>query len=210
MNFAKRKIIFQKLAQKIQNPTTELEYKNSFELLIAVILSAQSTDKQVNIATKDLFKKYDSAEKMLALSESKLKEYIKNIGLYNSKAKNILKTCQKLINDFDGKVPNTREELESLFGVGRKTANVILNTFFNQPTIAVDTHIFRISNRIGLAKGKNEYQVEMNLMSKTPKEFLMDAHHLLILHGRYTCKAIKPDCKNCVIFDECEWNKKQK
>ncbi|HID01169.1 MAG TPA: endonuclease III [Piscirickettsiaceae bacterium] len=208
MNQKKREQIFDRLAACIPDPTTELNYTSPFELLIAVILSAQATDKGVNKATEKLFKVADTPEKMLALGEEGLKSYIKTIGLYNSKAKNIIETCSILVEKHDGQVPRTREDLEALPGVGRKTANVILNTAFGEPVIAVDTHIFRVANRTRLAPGKTVRQVEEKLMKVTPKRHLKDAHHLLILHGRYTCTARKPKCGQCCIFDLCEWPEK--
>jgi len=210
MNKAKRTDIFSRLQRSIPKPETELCYNNEFELLIAVILSAQATDISVNKATQKLYPVANTPEQILALGERRLKTYIKTIGLFNSKAGNIIKTCKMLLDDFDGEVPRTREELESLPGVGRKTANVILNTAFGQPTIAVDTHIFRVSNRTGLAKGKTPFEVEKRLLRSTPEEFRMDAHHWLILHGRYTCKARKPLCPDCIIVDLCEYRQKTK
>ncbi len=209
MNQQKREEIFDRLAECIPNPTTELNYSNPFELLIAVILSAQATDKGVNKATEKLFKVANTPEKILALGEEGLKEYIKTIGLYNSKAKNIIQTCKILSERYNGDIPRTRKELEALPGVGRKTANVILNTAFGEPVIAVDTHIFRVANRTRLAPGKTVREVEDKLMKVTPKRHLKDAHHLLILHGRYTCTARKPKCGQCCIFDLCEWPEKQ-
>jgi endonuclease-3 len=208
MNQQKRKQIFDRLAEYIPNPTTELNYNSPFELLIAVILSAQATDKGVNKATDKLFKVANTPEKILALGEEGLKNYIKTIGLYNSKAKNIIETCRILVEKYQGDIPRTRKELEALPGVGRKTANVILNTAFGKPVIAVDTHIFRVANRIQLAPGKTVREVEDKLMKVTPKRYLKDAHHLLILHGRYTCTARKPKCGKCCIFDLCEWTDK--
>ncbi len=208
MNQQKRAQIFDRLAACIPNPTTELNYTSPFELLIAVILSAQATDKGVNKATEKLFKVANTPEKILALGEEGLKEYIKTIGLYNSKAANIIKTCQILVEQYKGQVPNTRKALEALPGVGRKTANVILNTAFGEPVIAVDTHIFRVANRTKLAPGKTAREVEDALMKVTPKRHLKDAHHLLILHGRYTCTARKPKCHQCCIYDLCEWGEK--
>ncbi len=205
MNAEKRHEIFVRLRDVNPSPTTELNYRNHFELLIAVVLSAQSTDKAVNQATAKLFAKASNPESMLQLGEHGLREEIKTIGLYNSKAKNIIQLCKILIEQYDGNIPANRVNLESLPGVGRKTANVILNTAFGQPTIAVDTHIFRISNRIGLAPGKNVKEVEQNLLKRVPEEFLMHAHHWLILHGRYTCTAKKPHCGSCVIHDLCEF-----
>ena len=197
--------IFQRLAQRNPEPTTELEYSSTFELLIAVILSAQATDVSVNKATKILFKKYNTPEKIYNLGESALKEYIKTIGLYNSKALNIIKTCEILLNEHNGIVPEDRKSLEALPGVGRKTANVVLNTAFGQPTIAVDTHIFRVSNRLGLSHGKNVLEVEHDLLRSIPAEFMLNAHHWLILHGRYICIARKPKCETCFLSDLCEY-----
>lgn len=199
---------FEKLSQTIEKPETELEFSSHFELLIAVMLSAQATDVSVNIATRKLFPVANTPEKILALGEDGLKEYIKTIGLFNSKAKNVIKTCQDLIEKFDSQVPQTRQELESLAGVGRKTANVVLNTAFGQPTMAVDTHIFRVGNRTGLATGKNVLEVEKNLLARIPERFLIDAHHYLILHGRYTCKARTPQCHQCPVFNECMFKDK--
>ena len=187
------------------SPTTELHYQTPFELLIAVILSAQATDVSVNKATAKLFPKANTPKVILALKEEGLKTYIQTIGLYNSKAKNIIKTCELLIEKHHSKVPCTREALEALPGVGRKTANVILNTAFGEHTIAVDTHIFRVANRIGLAKGKTPLEVEKGLLKNIPKEFQKDAHHWLILHGRYICQARKPKCSQCLIVDLCEY-----
>ena len=202
--------IFQRFKNAQQNPTTELIYASTFELLIAVMLSAQATDISVNKATRDLFKIANTPEAILKLGEKGLKKYIKTIGLYNTKAKNVLKTCQILIEKFNSEVPKQRAELESLPGVGRKTANVILNTAFGEPTLAVDTHIFRIANRIGLASGKTPLAVEQNLLKVIPKEYLHDAHHWLILHGRYICTARKPKCLECLIRDLCEYENKTK
>lgn len=209
MNAQKRQAIFERLAQAIPNPTTELEYSSTFELLIAVILSAQATDKGVNIATRKLFKVANTPATILALGVEGLESYIKTIGLYHAKAQNVLKCCEQLLNLHDGEVPDTREALEALAGVGRKTANVILNTAFGQPTIAVDTHLFRVGNRTKLAQGKNVLEVEQRFLSSTPKAFLKDAHHLLILHGRYTCTARNPKCGECCIADLCEFHDKQ-
>jgi endonuclease-3 len=208
MNNVKRAQIYRRLAESNPNPTTELNYSSDFELLIAVILSAQATDVSVNKATARLFAVASTAEKILALGEAGLKEYIKTIGLYNSKAANIIKTCRALIERHGGRVPDNREALEALPGVGRKTANVVLNTAFGQPTIAVDTHIFRVANRIGLAPGKNVVEVEKKLLKFTPDEFKRDAHHWLILHGRYVCKAQRPNCPTCVVADLCEYRAK--
>ncbi len=208
MNKIKRLEIFLKLAEAIPEPETELNYHSTFELLIAVVLSAQATDKGVNKATALLFPIANTPQALYDLGEEGLKGYIKTIGLYNSKGANIIKLCRKLLDDFQGEVPQTREELESLAGVGRKTANVILNTAFGQPVMAVDTHIFRISNRTGIAVGKNVLQVEAKLDKHVPNKFKLDAHHLLILHGRYTCIARKPRCASCVIEDLCEFKNK--
>lgn len=209
MNAQKRLAIFERLAQAIPNPTTELEHSSTFELLIAVILSAQATDKGVNIATRKLFKVAKTPQAILDLGLAGLESYIKTIGLYHAKANNVLKCCQQLIALHGGKVPDNREGLEALAGVGRKTANVILNTAFGQPTIAVDTHLFRVGNRTKLAPGKNVLEVEKRFLSTTPKQFLKDAHHLLILHGRYTCVARNPKCGECCIVDLCEYHDKQ-
>ena len=200
--------IFRRLKKANPAPTTELHYKTPFQLLIAVILSAQATDKGVNKATAQLFNDAGTAKKMYALGEAGLKKYIKTIGLFNTKAKNVIKTCEILVEKYRGQVPEDREALEALPGVGRKTANVILNTAFGHPTIAVDTHIFRVSNRTGIAPGKNVNEVEANLLSVVPKRYMHDAHHWLILHGRYTCVARKPRCGACVIEDLCEYPEK--
>ena len=205
MNSKTIREIFLRFRKANPKPTTELVYHNQFELLIAVILSAQATDKSVNKATIELFRTASTPEKMLALGEPGLKKYIKTIGLFASKAKYIIAACRLLVEKFDSKVPSNRESLESLPGVGRKTANVILNTCFNQPVIAVDTHIFRVANRIGFAHGKTPLAVEKQLMRVIPDEFKHDAHHWLILHGRYTCTARKPHCPNCLIRDLCEY-----
>lgn len=197
--------LFEQLAIAIPNPTTELVYSSHFELLIAVVLSAQATDKSVNKATKLLFEAANTPQKILALGEDALKGYIKTIGLFNTKAANIIKLCRQLLEKHDGNVPQLRSELESLPGVGRKTANVILNTAFGQPTIAVDTHIFRVANRIGLASANTVLGVEKALMGIIPEKFMLDAHHLLILHGRYICVARKPLCHTCVISGYCEF-----
>jgi endonuclease-3 len=209
MNKDKRVEIFSRLKELNPNPTTELEYSSSFELLIAVILSAQATDKGVNIATRKLFPIANTPEAIAALGLEGLKEHIKTIGLYNAKAENIIKTCTLLVEQHDSRVPETREALEALPGVGRKTANVILNTAFGQPTMAVDTHIFRVSNRTGIAPGKNVLEVEKRLLRLVPKEFLLDAHHWLILHGRYICVARRPKCLKCPILDLCEFKQKE-
>jgi len=208
MNASKRHEIFRRLKQHNPSPTTELQYGNNFQLLIAVILSAQATDVGVNKATRALFKKCKTPQSLLKLGDKGLKEYIKTIGLYNTKGKNILKTCKILVEQYQGKVPEDRTALESLPGVGRKTANVVLNTAFGHATIAVDTHIFRVSNRTAIAPGKNVLEVEKKLLKFVPKEFLIDAHHWLILHGRYTCIARKPRCGSCVIEDLCEYKHK--
>ena len=208
MNHEKRWKIFNALKNQIKEPKTELIYKNSFELLIAVILSAQTTDIQVNRVTKKLFKIAPDPDSLSELSLDKIESLINSIGLYKNKAKNIQHTSKLLITKYNSNVPQSRKELETLPGVGRKTANVILNTIFNQPVIAVDTHIFRLANRINLAKGKTPLEVETKLTRFTPDEFLIDAHHLLILHGRYVCKAQKPDCSSCCIYDFCEYKKK--
>lgn len=199
---------FQILSEHIKDPTTELEYTNDYTLLVAVVLSAQATDKGVNKATKELFKIADTPKKMISLGEDGLKEYIKTIGLFNSKAKNVILLSEMLVKEHQGAVPRSREELEALPGVGRKTANVVLNTAFGEPTIAVDTHIFRVSNRTGLAPGKTPLEVEKNLLKVVPKEFLKDCHHLLILHGRYTCLARKPKCPTCPVAKLCQYKDK--
>jgi len=210
LNKEKRTRIFSILREQNPSPTTELVYQTPFELLIAVILSAQATDVGVNKATNKLYAVANTPEAIYALGLIKLKTYIKTIGLYNNKAKNINETCRILVEKFNSEVPQDRESLESLPGVGRKTANVILNTAFGEPTIAVDTHIFRVSNRTGIAPGKNVNQVEQRLLKFIPDEFKKDAHHWLILHGRYTCIARSPRCGSCVIFDECEWKDREK
>ena len=208
MNKTKRTEIFTRLREQNPQPTTELNYKNEFELLIAVILSAQATDISVNKATLPLFKVANTPDKIFKLGEKKLKTYVKTIGLYNTKAKNIIKTCKLLIDEHNGQVPEDRAALEALPGVGRKTANVVLNTAFGHPTIAVDTHIYRVSNRTGIAPGKTVLEVEKRLLRLVPDEFKRDAHHWLILHGRYTCIARTPKCLSCSINDLCEYNKK--
>lgn len=208
MNQATRQLIFDRLAVAIPNPTTELNFSTPFELLIAVVLSAQATDKGVNKATAQLFPVANTPQAILALGEDGLKQYIKTIGLFNSKAANIIKLCQALLSRHNGEVPRDREQLEALAGVGRKTANVILNTAFGQQTIAVDTHIFRVANRTGLAPGKNVLEVENKLDKSVPKAHKQDAHHLLILHGRYVCIARKPRCPDCCIADLCEFKEK--
>ena len=199
---------FEKLAATIDEPVTELNYSSNFELLIAVILSAQATDVSVNIATNQLYPVANTPESILALGEEGLKAYIKNIGLFNAKAKNVIKTCRDLIEKFDSTVPDNRKDLESLAGVGRKTANVVLNTAFGQPTMAVDTHIFRVGNRTGLATGKNVLIVEKKLLERIPDDFIVDAHHYLILHGRYTCQARTPKCGACPVYEECMFKDK--
>ncbi len=208
MNRAKREEIFRRLQAENPEPTTELEYSNTFELLIAVILSAQATDVGVNKATRKLFPVANTPQAILDLGVDGLKSYIRTIGLFNAKAENIIKTCQALVERHGSKVPATREELQALPGVGRKTANVVLNTAFRQPAMAVDTHIFRVSNRTGIAPGKNVLEVEKRLMRLVPKDYLLDAHHWLILHGRYICTARKPRCAACVIYDLCEFKQK--
>ena len=200
--------IFARLKAANPRPTTELEYASPFELLVAVVLSAQATDKGVNKATAPLFAVANTPAKMLELGEQGLREYIRTIGLFNSKAANIIKTCKKLVEHHGGQVPQDRAALEALPGVGRKTANVILNTAFGQPTIAVDTHIFRVANRTGIAPGKTVLEVEKQLLKRVPKDYLHDAHHWLILHGRYTCVARKPRCQACVIAALCEYTNK--
>jgi endonuclease-3 len=208
MNPAKRQQIFARLRAANPHPTTELVYHTPFELLVAVILSAQATDKGVNKATERLFPVANTPQSLLGLGETGLKQYIKTIGLYNSKAANIIETCRILMEHHGGEVPAERAALEALPGVGRKTANVILNTAFGQPTIAVDTHIFRVANRTGLAKGKTPLEVERRLLRLVPEEFKQDAHHWLILHGRYTCTARSPRCPECLIRDLCEYKTK--
>lgn len=198
-------IFFERLQAQRPHPTTELNFSNPFELLIAVTLSAQATDVSVNKATDCLFPIANTPEAIYALGEEGLKTYIKTIGLYNSKAANVIKTCKILIEQHNSQVPDQRAALEALPGVGRKTANVVLNTAFGQPTMAVDTHIFRLGNRTGLAVGKNVLEVEQRLMKVIPKEFMLDAHHWLILHGRYCCIARKPKCAECVVSDVCQW-----
>jgi endonuclease III len=210
MNPQKRRAIFERLRELNPSPRSELHYSTPFELLVAVILSAQATDKGVNKATAALFPVADTPAAILALGVAGLSKYIASIGLYNSKAKNIIAACKILLDRYGGNVPQTREELEALPGVGRKTANVVLNTAFGQATIAVDTHIFRVANRTGLAPGKNVGVVEAKLMKVVEPEFLRDAHHWLILHGRYVCKARTPACPTCVIADLCEYRHKTK
>jgi endonuclease III len=208
MNPAKRQAIFERLRAANPNPKTELEYTTPFELLIAVLLSAQATDVGVNKATRKLYPVANTPQAILDLGLEELKSYISTIGLYPTKAKNVMATCQILVEQHGGEVPRTREELEALPGVGRKTANVVLNTAFGELAMAVDTHIFRVSNRTNIAPGKDVVEVEHKLMKFVPKEFLLDAHHWLILHGRYTCVARKPLCWNCVIVDLCEYKQK--
>ncbi|MEY3219420.1 MAG: HhH-GPD:Iron-sulfur cluster loop [Pseudomonadota bacterium] len=204
MNSISCEEIFARFQTQNPHPTTELLYQSPFELLVAVILSAQATDKSVNLATPTLFAVANTPEKILALGEENLKNYIKNIGLYNSKATHIIKMCEKLIEQHHSQVPDNRKDLEALAGVGRKTANVILNTLFNEPTIAVDTHIFRIAQRIGLAHGRTVRDIEKGLIDCIPKHYQLHAHHWLILHGRYTCTARQPKCEKCLINDLCE------
>jgi len=208
MNPAKRLEIFRRFKEANPKPTTELEYTTPFELLIAVLLSAQSTDVGVNKATRRLYPVANTPQKILDLGIDELTSYIQTIGLYRTKAKNVMATCRILVDQYGGEVPDNREALESLPGVGRKTANVVLNTAFGQPTMAVDTHIFRVSNRTGIAPGKNVDIVEQKLLKFVPKDYLHDAHHWLILHGRYTCVARKPQCWNCLIADLCEFKQK--
>jgi endonuclease-3 len=209
MNKAKRREIFERLRAANPAPTTELVYRTPFELLVAVILSAQATDRSVNLATAGLFAVADTPAAMLALGEDDLKEHIRTIGLFNSKAKNVLETCRLLIERHEGEVPRDRQALEALPGVGRKTANVVLNTAFGAPTMAVDTHIFRVANRTGLAKGRTPLAVEKGLLRHVPPEFLKDAHHWLILHGRYVCQARRPRCDACAIADLCDLRSKR-
>jgi endonuclease-3 len=199
---------YRRLAEENPSPTTELEYSNPYTLLVAVVLSAQATDASVNIATRPLFARVKTPEQMLALGEERLREAIKTIGLFNTKAKNVIALSEALIRDHGGEVPRTREELEKLPGVGRKTANVVLNTAFGEETFAVDTHIFRVGNRTGLAPGKNPLEVELKLEKVTPQPFRRDAHHWLILHGRYICKARLPECWRCPVIDLCRYKPK--
>lgn len=208
MNAKKRYEIFTRFKENNPEPTTELNYNSPFELLIAVILSAQATDVSVNKATEKLFPRANTPQAIAKLGVSGLKKYIKTIGLYNTKAENVIKTCKILIKEHNSQVPDNRKDLEALPGVGRKTANVVLNTAFNQATMAVDTHIFRVSNRTGIAPGKNVLEVEKKLLKHVPREFLVDAHHWLILHGRYTCVARKPRCGACIIEDLCDFKDK--
>jgi endonuclease-3 len=208
MNPRKRHEIYSRLRAANPQPGTELEYGSPFELLVSVVLSAQATDKSVNLATAGLFPVASTPQALLALGRDGLERHIRSIGLYRTKAKNLIATCKLLIERHGGAVPRTREELEKLPGVGRKTANVVLNTAFGEPTIAVDTHIFRVANRTGLAPGKDVRAVETRLLKFTPEEFRRDAHHWLILHGRYVCKARNPECARCIIRDLCEYRKK--
>ena len=208
MNLEKRRAFFELLKGNNPKPKTELEYSSPFELLIAVLLSAQATDVSVNKATRTLFKIANTPQALFDLGEEGVRPYIRHIGLFNSKGKHIQETCRLLLEKHRGVVPQTREALEALPGVGRKTANVILNTAFGEPTIAVDTHIFRVSNRTGLAPGKDVVKVEEQLLKRVPKEFLQDAHHWLILHGRYTCKARNPDCAHCIVEPLCDFKQK--
>jgi endonuclease-3 len=210
MNPDKRRRIFERFRAANPNPTTELVYRSPFELLVAVVLSAQATDKSVNLATASLFQKYNTPHAMRQLGVAGLEKYIKSIGLFRTKAKNVIGLSEMLIEKHNGEVPADREALERLPGVGRKTANVVLNTAFGQPTVAVDTHIFRVSNRTGLAPGKDVFEVEQKLLKTTPPEFLQNAHHWLILHGRYVCLARKPGCPECLIRDLCEFKGKTK
>lgn len=209
MNRQKRRTIFERLRSANPHPTTELNYRTPFELLIAVILSAQATDKGVNKATARLFQLANTPQAILDLGVERLKQQIRTIGLYNSKAANIIKTCEQLVQLHGGEVPQQRKALEALPGVGRKTANVVLNSVFRQPTMAVDTHIFRVANRTGLARGKSVLEVENKLLRYIDREFLLDAHHWLILHGRYTCLARKPRCASCIIEDLCDFKEKR-
>ena len=208
MNAETRSEMFGRLLKKIPNPTTELSYSTSFELLVAVTLSAQATDKSVNQVTDILFPLANTPETIFELGETKLRDTIKSIGLFNSKAKHIIQTCRILIDKYNSKVPETRKELEALPGVGRKTANVVLNTAFGQPTIAVDTHIYRVANRTAIASGKTVLEVEKKLIKFIPDEFKIAAHHLMILHGRYVCKARSPYCNDCTLLDLCEYEEK--
>ena len=208
MNAAKRHEIFSRWRDANPDPRSELEYQTPFELLVSVILSAQATDKSVNLATKPLFRRHNTPQKILALGVDGLIEYIQSIGLFRSKAKHIIETCRLLIEHHNGEVPADRDSLEKLPGVGRKTANVVLNVAFGEPTMAVDTHIFRLSNRIGIAPGKTPLAVELKLLKYIPQEFMHGAHHWLILHGRYVCKARKPECPKCAIVDLCDYKSK--
>ena len=208
MNPEKRRRIFERLREANPHPTTELVYRTPFELLVAVVLSAQATDKSVNLATAVLFKEFNTPERIARLGVERLEDYIKTIGLFRTKAKNVVALSKLLVEKHGGEVPADREALEALPGVGRKTANVVLNTAFGQPTVAVDTHIFRVANRTGLAPGKDPLEVEQKLLKFTPEAFLKDAHHWLILHGRYVCLARKPGCPQCIIRDLCEYKAK--
>ena len=208
MNQAQRTEIFTRLQESTPDPVTELKYRTRFQLLVAVILSAQATDVSVNRATRPLFRAAGTPKAIYALGVSGLRPYIRTIGLFNTKAVNIIKTCSILLDEYSGRVPHDRAALESLPGVGRKTANVVLNTAFGEPTIAVDTHIYRVANRTGLAKGRTVLAVEKGLLRSTPSPYLRNAHHLLILHGRYTCRARAPLCRQCIISDLCQWTAK--
>jgi endonuclease III len=208
MKKASAQLLFERFQASNPKPTTELEWTSPFELLVAVLLSAQATDKSVNIATRKLFAKANTPKAIAKLGIPKIEDFIKTIGLFRSKAKHLHATCEILVQQFDSKIPSTREELEALPGVGRKTANVILNTAFGEPTMAVDTHIFRVGNRLGLAPGKTPLAVELKLLKNIPSEFLLDAHHWLILHGRYICKARTPECWRCPMHDLCGFKKK--
>jgi endonuclease-3 len=210
LNPQKRREIFERFRAANPDPKTELVYRTPFELLVAVVLSAQATDRSVNLATAKLFKVADTPSKMVELGEKRLEDYIKTIGLFRIKAKNVVQLSRLLLEKFRGEIPQNREDLETLPGVGRKTANVVLNTAFGQPTMAVDTHIFRVANRTGLAPGKDVFSVEQKLLKTTPPEFLLNAHHWLILHGRYVCLARKPGCPECLIRDLCEFRPKTK
>jgi endonuclease-3 len=210
MNPARRRALFERLRAANPDPTTELVFRTPYELLVSVVLSAQATDKSVNLATAKLFREYNTPEKIVKLGVTRLEDYIRSIGLYRTKAKNVVELSRLVTENFKGEVPKTREQLETLPGVGRKTANVVLNTAFGEPTVAVDTHIFRVANRTGLAPGKDPLQVELKLLKHTPAEFLKDAHHWLILHGRYVCVARKPKCPECGIRNLCEFRGKTK
>jgi endonuclease-3 len=210
MSPAKREEFFRRLAAAMPDPKSELEYTTPYELLVAVVLSAQATDKSVNLATRKLYPVANTPQKIVKLGVEGLEEYIRTIGLYRGKAKNVIALSQLLIDNHKGEVPRTREELEALPGVGRKTANVVLNVAFEELTIAVDTHVFRVANRTGLAPGKDPLEVEVKLLKVTPKKYLRNAHHYLILHGRYTCTAKNPLCAKCPVYDLCEWPEKKK
>ncbi|WDU46817.1 endonuclease III [Taylorella equigenitalis] len=209
MNKQKREIIFERFYKQNPQPQSELNYSNNFQLLVSVILSAQATDKSVNFATTKLWDHIFTPQQLIDYGFEKFEKQIKTVGLYKTKAKNVFRTCEDLILRFDGEVPSTREELESLAGVGRKTANVILNVAFGLPTMAVDTHIFRVANRTGISKGKNVLEVEKGLIKNVPKKYAKDSHHWMILHGRYICQARKPKCASCIIEDLCEYKFKQ-